>query len=254
MTRCNDLFCVCSAKKSLQTKQLLLESTPRFSHHPTMPTYKKPSSPTAAREDARPPDDETRLAHQDREGERSREPRFRNVFIASALPHPTCLVCSRPVPSPALTCAYCGEDLPHRSRRVMIYATLSCTALAAVTALTVVRGVPPLPAKLTLPASLLLALGIGLVLRPPALHGVAGHTRQERLWQIVPRVGGGLVQTLLTALTALAILTPKPWTILDATLASASVLILLAAPRVLKLPWRNLLAGILLAAGWLLAQ
>ena len=166
-----------------------------------------------------------------------------------------CIVCSRPAPSHALTCAYCGEDLPHRRHQLLIYAAITSMALAATLAFAVGRSCSTsmIPTKLSLPASMLVALGIGLALLPPKLRGVAGATRRERLGQMAPRYFGALALTLLVAMATLAAGTSKPWSMTDTVLAMATMITLFTSPLTLGLPWLPLAAGLLAAAGFLLS-
>ena len=159
------------------------------------------------------------------------------------------MVCGRPAPLPALTCAYCGEDLPQRRQLQRQRAGIAAAALLGTATLVVARGWSPIPDQLTLSGAALVALGTGLALLPPALRGVAGFTRRDRLWQAGPRYFGGLALALLTAALLLAASTPKPWTLTDPLLAAAAALALLLAPPAFNLPWHKLAAGLLLAAG-----
>ena len=166
----------------------------------------------------------------------------------------TCIVCERPAPSSALVCAYCGEDLPQRRQLLCQRAGITAVALFTTAAFAAVHGRLAFPAKLTLPGAALMALGAGLALLPPKLHGVAGGTRAERLRQVAPRFFGGIALALVTALTVLTAGAPKPWPLADVALAAAATLALLAAPPSLRLPWYKLVAGVLLAAGLLLSR
>lgn len=165
-----------------------------------------------------------------------------------------CAVCSRPVRPQALVCTYCGEDLPQRRQRFYRRAGSAAAAFFSTAAFAAVHGWHALPETLTLAGSVLLALGAGLALLPPALRGVADSTRRERLWQTAPRYFGGMALALLTAGAMLAACAPQKWTIGDAPLAGMTALALLAAPVTLNLPWHKLLAGTLMAAGLLLSQ
>jgi hypothetical protein len=131
---------------------------------------------------------------------------------------------------------------------------MAAAALFATAAFAAVHGWHALPGRLTLPGAVLVALGAGLALLPPALRGVTGGTRRERLWQAAARYFGGIALALLTAGAMLAARSPQSWTIWDASLAGLTALALLAAPFTLGLPWHKLLAGILMAAGLLLFQ
>lgn len=163
-------------------------------------------------------------------------------------------MCGRPAPPLAITCAYCGEDLPQRRSRLLVRIALAGAALLFTAAFVAARGGAQLPVKLTLPGTALVALGTGLCLLPPTLRGVAGSSRRERLGQAAPRYLGGMVLTLLTALVALAAGAPREWTMADTALVFASATPLIAAPPVCGIPWHKIAAGILLAVGLLLSR
>ncbi len=127
-------------------------------------------------------------------------------------------------------------------------------AVCCTVAFAVVRGDVRVPASLTLPAGILVALGAGLALLPPRLCGVAHATRRERLRQVAWRYCSSLALAALTAWATLVAGSPGPWSRLHAILAAASFLALLAAPRALQIPWHKLAAGGLLAAGLLLSH
>jgi len=164
----------------------------------------------------------------------------------------TCPVCARPAQPALLVCDYCGEDLPQRRSRLLFRIVMGCVALLSTFVFAAVRGWMPLPAQLTLPGGVLVALGAGLALLPPVLRGVAGSTRSERLWQVAPRYFGGIALALLVGLATRAAGAPKTWVVSDATLAAVTTLTLLAAPPALGLPWHKLVAGLLLATGLLI--
>ena len=165
-----------------------------------------------------------------------------------------CIVCERPFRSFALVCDYCGEDLPQRRGRLFLRCGITGVALLSTAAFATVRGWPVLPAKLTLPGALLVALGVGLALLPPRLCGLAAATRRERLRQASRCYFSGLALTILTALAMLAACTPNPWSLAHAILAMTAILALFAAPLALQIHWHKLAAGFLLAAGLLLSQ
>jgi len=112
------------------------------------------------------------------------------------------------------------------------------------------RGWEPLPETLTIGGSLLLALGAGLTLLPPRFRGVAGVARPDRQRQAVAACVEAISLALLTAMTALAILAPQPWTVLDAALATLSLAMLVVLPAGLSISWHSGAAGLLVAAGW----
>ena len=164
----------------------------------------------------------------------------------------SCIVCNRSAPAHALTCIYCGEDLPHRRQQIIIRLLLSGTALLCTAAMVATRGGLHLPSPLTLPAAVLIALGTGLTILPPVLRGVADTSRSARARKAAQLYFGGIALALLTALFTAAAGTPTPWDIGSTSLAFIAGISLIAAPPVLGLPWHKLAAGILLGVGALL--
>ncbi|MFZ4394970.1 MAG: hypothetical protein ACOYOU_05010 [Kiritimatiellia bacterium] len=165
-----------------------------------------------------------------------------------------CIVCERPARLNALVCDYCGEDLPQHRSRLLRRMAAAAAAVCCTVAFAVVRGGVWAPANLTLPAAMLVALGVGLALLPPRLRGVARTTRMERLRQVSWRYFSSLALAVLTAWATLVAGSPNPWSRLHAILAAAAFLALLVAPRALQIPWHKLAAGGLLAAGLLLSH
>ena len=163
--------------------------------------------------------------------------------------HSSCVVCNRPAPAHALTCIYCGEELPHRRQQIIIRLLLSGTALLCTVAMVITRGGVHFPGPLTLPAAVLIALGSGLSILPPVPHGVAETSRSARARKAAQLYFGGMTLALLTALFTAAAGAPAPWDIGSVSLAVITGLSLIAIPGVLGLPWHKLAAGILLGAG-----
>jgi hypothetical protein len=96
----------------------------------------------------------------------------------------------------------------------------------------------------------LLALGVGLLLLPDRLTGVAPATPLAALWQVVRTVGGTWLLALGTAAYVLALRCGTAWSPAGVALAVLMAPALSALPLLTALPWRGLAAGLLIAAAW----
>jgi hypothetical protein len=165
-----------------------------------------------------------------------------------------CVVCERPAPRGAVSCPYCGENLPGWRTRMWQRAALLPGAMACTAAFVAAHGGVQIPRHITLAGAPLLALGLGLALFPPALEGISGGSRTERLRQILPPYAGGAALALLSALLLWSAGSLRSWTWADVLLGATNTLWLLALPVFLAYPWSKLAAGALLAAGMLLCR
>ncbi len=167
-------------------------------------------------------------------------------------PH-CCVACDRPAVTGQTACPYCGEAVyeprGHRIARIAALALLMIgTPLFVWT-----RGCPMEqlgPAPHTACDGVLLALGLGLLLTPSRLTGVAPATRTARLWQVVRPLGGAWLLAGTATLVVLALRHGTHWSPASIALASILPVALGTLPGLACLPWRGLVAGAVIAAGW----
>ena len=163
--------------------------------------------------------------------------------------HRSCVACGRPLASPAARCVYCGETLPRDAAFRALRAALWTLAPAGTFAF-LVAHVPPAPHLPSTPErALLLALGAGLAVLPPAMRGVAAVAIRDRQCQAIGRAGRSLLVTLLGACLFNAAVALHAWTPSALALAAPAALALLAMPFISGLPWLSLAAGLLLGIG-----